>query len=239
MLVTRCPECATAFRCHPEQLEQAKGWVRCGRCSAVFEAVQQALAMSASVDDAARREPSMQGWTELAAALEPERRQAPGRTGAVARWPRSLLTLTALILLLLLPAQWWIGQRDRMAAQSPLWRGLWSQACGWIGCELAWPRLPQALRIESIRMEPGAAGSFDVQLQIRNAATHPVAAPWVELSLLGLRDEVLVRRAVSPLDVGLDPSVLALREIAAGFRFQLPDDVAPNVAGYKAILFYP
>ena len=37
-LVTRCPACATMFRVAPDQLKIADGWVRCGRCSEVFEA---------------------------------------------------------------------------------------------------------------------------------------------------------------------------------------------------------
>ena len=37
-LVTRCPACATMFKVAPDQLKVADGWVRCGRCSEVFEA---------------------------------------------------------------------------------------------------------------------------------------------------------------------------------------------------------
>ena len=37
-LVTRCPACATMFKVAPDQLKIADGWVRCGRCSEVFEA---------------------------------------------------------------------------------------------------------------------------------------------------------------------------------------------------------
>ena len=229
MLITRCPECATLFRCHPEQLNQARGWVRCGRCSAVFEALQHAKAESSLAD-----------WTDLATSLEPDRRTAGDRTGhAPARWPRWALTFTASLLFLLLPAQWLIGQRDLLAAQSPIWRGLWLEGCRWLGCEVAWPRVPQALRMESVRVEPDASGLYEVQLQIRNTAMHPVAAPWVDLSLTGLRDEVLVRRALAPQDIGLTAPVLALRDATAVFRFQWVGDVALPVTGYKAILFYP
>jgi predicted Zn finger-like uncharacterized protein len=38
MHITRCPQCETAFKVSPQQLGLAKGWVRCGRCSHVFEA---------------------------------------------------------------------------------------------------------------------------------------------------------------------------------------------------------
>jgi predicted Zn finger-like uncharacterized protein len=43
MQITQCPECATAFKVTPEQLKLADGWVRCGRCGAVFEALKQSL----------------------------------------------------------------------------------------------------------------------------------------------------------------------------------------------------
>ena len=38
-LVTRCPACGTVFRVVQDQLKVSEGWVRCGRCSDVFNAV--------------------------------------------------------------------------------------------------------------------------------------------------------------------------------------------------------
>jgi predicted Zn finger-like uncharacterized protein len=37
-LVTRCPACATTFKVVRDQLRISDGWVRCGRCSQVFDA---------------------------------------------------------------------------------------------------------------------------------------------------------------------------------------------------------
>ncbi|MDM0038370.1 DUF3426 domain-containing protein [Variovorax sp. J22G21] len=37
-LVTRCPSCATTFKVVRDQLRISDGWVRCGRCSNVFDA---------------------------------------------------------------------------------------------------------------------------------------------------------------------------------------------------------
>lgn len=37
-LVTRCPACETTFKVVPDQLRISEGWVRCGRCSQVFDA---------------------------------------------------------------------------------------------------------------------------------------------------------------------------------------------------------
>ncbi|MGL6108602.1 MAG: DUF3426 domain-containing protein [Rubrivivax sp.] len=40
-LATRCPACATVFRVVSDQLKVSEGWVRCGRCSEVFDAGQR------------------------------------------------------------------------------------------------------------------------------------------------------------------------------------------------------
>src|SRR5215207_591631 len=37
-LVTRCPACTTTFKVVRDQLRISEGWVRCGRCSEVFDA---------------------------------------------------------------------------------------------------------------------------------------------------------------------------------------------------------
>jgi len=38
-LATRCPSCSTVFRVVQDQLKISEGWVRCGRCSEVFNAL--------------------------------------------------------------------------------------------------------------------------------------------------------------------------------------------------------
>jgi predicted Zn finger-like uncharacterized protein len=39
-LATRCNSCGTAFRVVQDQLKVSEGWVRCGRCDAVFNALE-------------------------------------------------------------------------------------------------------------------------------------------------------------------------------------------------------
>lgn len=39
-LATRCPACGTTFRVVQDQLKVSEGWVRCGRCSEVFSALE-------------------------------------------------------------------------------------------------------------------------------------------------------------------------------------------------------
>ncbi len=42
-LATRCSACGTVFRVVPDQLRVSEGWVRCGRCSEVFNAAEALL----------------------------------------------------------------------------------------------------------------------------------------------------------------------------------------------------
>ena len=56
MQITHCPECATAFKVTPEHLQLAGGWVRCGRCGAVFEALQHLQSREAAAVETALSE---------------------------------------------------------------------------------------------------------------------------------------------------------------------------------------
>lgn len=82
-LVTRCPACGTHFKIVRDQLRISDGWVRCGRCSQVFDAP---LDLRETPDGVA--EPAPQADLAADNALLP-------RPPAL-RWPsRDLLDLTA------------------------------------------------------------------------------------------------------------------------------------------------
>jgi predicted Zn finger-like uncharacterized protein len=46
--ITRCPDCATFYQVTSEQLQLAKGWLRCGQCQHVFDSTGLVLAWSDS-----------------------------------------------------------------------------------------------------------------------------------------------------------------------------------------------
>ena len=46
-LATRCPACGTVFRVVQDQLKVSEGWVRCGRCAEVFNAVESLVEIDA------------------------------------------------------------------------------------------------------------------------------------------------------------------------------------------------
>lgn len=47
-LATRCPACGTVFRVVQDQLRVSEGWVRCGRCSEAFNALESMVAWPAA-----------------------------------------------------------------------------------------------------------------------------------------------------------------------------------------------
>ena len=53
-LATRCTECGTVFRVVQDQLKVSEGWVRCGRCSAVFNALENLCELDADAPEPAR-----------------------------------------------------------------------------------------------------------------------------------------------------------------------------------------
>ncbi len=66
-LATRCTDCGTVFRVVEDQLRVSDGWVRCGRCSAVFNAQQHLVDLSAPAAP-----PNDPGHIELADEPRPE-----------------------------------------------------------------------------------------------------------------------------------------------------------------------
>lgn len=64
-MLTTCPECHTCFRVSQVQLDHRRGLVRCGRCSAVFNAYDTLLPeLTTPVSDEAVSTPAVQAPTE-------------------------------------------------------------------------------------------------------------------------------------------------------------------------------
>ena len=74
-LATRCPACGTVFRVVQDQLRVSEGWVRCGRCTQVFNAADALLEI----------EPGASAVDAGAVAEEPLQRSAHEPAGAFAQ----------------------------------------------------------------------------------------------------------------------------------------------------------
>ncbi len=85
-LITRCPACGTMFKVVPDQLRISEGWVRCGKCSEVFDAARnlQVLAVPPRPQASGYEPPKMPQETKPAepsvARVAQEAGQAPKKT---------------------------------------------------------------------------------------------------------------------------------------------------------------
>lgn len=247
MQVTHCPQCETAFKVSPHQLELAKGWVRCGRCSHVFEAY---LYFTPKLVDAAPVE-----------RVVPENIFAPdlfraGVTQAISDEPmpsgvesvaneqvskrsQLLWVFGACLLSLVMTFQMLLWNRDVIVAEEPALSGFLSVLCVPSGCEINWPREPEAVLIESSSFMENPEGGYSVQLRLKNSQHHAVALPSLELSLTDIRDQVLVRRVFSAQELSNKDHLQALRDIRVNLNFDLDESVRHRITGFRAIVFYP
>jgi predicted Zn finger-like uncharacterized protein len=243
MQITHCPQCETAFKVSPQQLELAKGWVRCGRCAHVFEA---ALYLQVPPDIPAPPMPSVDAPSLFRAAMAPAtamnavkasfsltQKDSTADEGVTLplKW---LVSAGVLVLALLL--QFVIAQRNWLAAEEPALRPMLSALCA---CEVTWPLESEAVLIESSSFTENPQGGYTVQLRLKNTQHHPVAMPALELSLTDLQDQVLVRRVFTAQELSGKDHVQALRDVRSTLNFDLDDKVSQRITGFRAIVFYP
>jgi predicted Zn finger-like uncharacterized protein len=241
MHITHCPQCETAFKVLPEQLELAKGWVRCGRCSHVFEA---ALHFETALDIPAPPLPKADAPSLFRSAMVPAEASRGAQSSSAnlspaknkdAAIPFSWMAGAAVLVLALL-MQWVVIKRNWLAAEEPALRPLLSALCA---CEVTWPRESEAVLIESSSFTENPQGGYTVQLRLKNTQHYPVAMPALELSLTDLQDQILVRRVFMAEELSNKDHVQALRDVRSTLNFDLDDKVSQRVVGFRAFVFYP
>lgn len=254
-LVTRCPQCATAFRVQPAQLAARAGKVRCGKCGAVFDGV---AALVAEAPAAAQPQPEPAPQLALfeapheppAPASVPPPQEPPPAARFLASAPpraprRAAWAAAAAAALLVLAAQAAIHFRTEIALLFPQSRPALAAACERLGCELRLPRRPELMAIESSDLQPEGRRENVVVLTvaIRNRAPFAQEYPALELALTDERDEPLVRRVLLPADyLGAGAAERAAQGIAAGAEETLRvafDASRVRAVGYRLYLFYP
>jgi len=238
MRITHCPQCETAFKVSPQQLELAKGWVRCGRCSHVFEAALHfeaqpdiPVAPLSNTEAPALFRSAMATPTAVSVPASSHVSPPKADTPSPLRW-----MVGAGCLLLVWVLQFLVAQRNWLAAEEPALRPLLSLMCA---CEVTWPLEPEAVLIESSSFTENPEGGYTVQLRLKNTQHHPVAMPALELSLTDLQDQVLVRRVFTAQELSAKDHVQALRDVRSTLNFDLDEQVSKRITGFRALVFYP
>jgi hypothetical protein len=74
---------------------------------------------------------------------------------------------------------------------------------------------------------------------LSNRASHPVATPWVDLSLTDGDDSVVIRRALAPEEMGLPRHLNPGADAVSSVHWRVDSDVEDRLSGYRAEIFYP
>lgn len=153
-------------------------------------------------------------------------------------WMRALLVLLNLALLAALAGQFAYRERDRIAALDPRTRPWLEQGCAWLGCQIGPMRQIEAIVIDSSSFTKLKPDTYRVQLTLRSQSPLPLAVPAVELTLTDTQDQAVLRRVLTPAELGASAPVLA-----ASGELPLAAVIAVNagtrVAGYRVLAFYP
>jgi hypothetical protein len=102
-----------------------------------------------------------------------------------------------------------------------------------------WPKEPNSVLIENSSFSENPDGGFNLQMRLKNIQHHPVATPWLEVTLTDLQDQVVVRRVFSVEDLDLQDHIAALRDQRVQFSFAVNATLRERIAGYRALIFYP
>ena len=226
-LITRCPQCETTFRVIPDQLKLAQGWVRCGRCTRVFEADQHLFEVPA---------PSPQPAVPAASPAPGPDDTLAKRKVAPTSW-RWWLLGSGLVMLLAL--QWGFQARHVLAAQFPELRQPLQALCDMLHCEVDWPLDLQAVSLVSSSFEQRAENRYRLTLQWRNLNSYPVATPSVELSLTDAQDQPVVRKVLTPEVLDLPAFITPGGLKSMAFDLDGASAEFQSVVGYRVVLFYP
>lgn len=182
------------------------------------------------------------------------RRQAFWRR-PVMRWS---LGSAALLLLAGLLLQVALFQRDALAVRQPGLHGGLQALCGHLGCEIGALRQIEAIVIDSSSFNKLAPDAYRLKVVIKNTGKVALAMPSLELTLTDSQDQAVLRRVMTPGELGADAATLAagaefsgqvaiaVSNPAAGPLAAASTPAASSrpsaplrIAGYRVLAFYP
>jgi hypothetical protein len=166
-------------------------------------------------------------------------------------WVRFGLGMLGLALIAVLTLQIALHEKERLAAQWPQTKPWLEQLCLQAGCQVQ-----DLKRIDSIAVDSSSFNrinknnpqleaitqSYRLAVTLKNAGALPVALPHVELSLQDQQDQTILRRVLSPADLGTNLSALAPAQDMAGsttLQIDMAQLAGSKIQGYRVLAFYP
>jgi hypothetical protein len=130
--------------------------------------------------------------------------------------------------------------RDRLALAQPMLRPALQQMCEALDCTIAAPRQIDAILIDSSAFNRLRNDTYRLSFTLRNTAPVQVAAPSMELTITDSQDQTVVRRVLSPAELGsVDGVIPASGEWSRTVGLHVDTGSAARVAGYRLLAFYP
>lgn len=152
---------------------------------------------------------------------------------------RKWMVLASVLLFLLLAGQAAHTWRDELSVRWPPARAGLQTWCGWVGCQISAPRRLDDLSVESTALVRAGAGAegYRLSVALHNRGDHPVALPWLDLTLTDANGELVARRALSPQELQATAKALNGRSDLALTAWLSTG--AGRISGYTVELFYP
>ena len=173
---------------------------------------------------------------------------------------RLMLGLASVLLSSLLAIQVLVQHRDKVASLQPGLTPLLQSLCGTWQCEVGPLRQIEAVVIESSSFKKLNADSYRLSFLIKNTSAVPVAMPSLEVTLTDPQEQAVLRRVLSPVELGApsarlvagsDFAGLVVMQVSGGNDFSAAASSASTVpapaaragsfrvAGYRVLAFYP
>jgi predicted Zn finger-like uncharacterized protein len=229
-MVTRCPRCETTFRVTLAHLRAREGFVRCGRCSEIFNALATLSAMTSAGERPAHSSfepPDASEELDFLAPQDDGEERAP--------WPA--LTIFAALALVLQIAYLF---RVDIAARIPRAAPFLAMMCAPLGCSIEPSHDPRELAItgSELRADPVRSDVIVLSATLKNESERTRAYPALELTLTDAQNKPLARRVFTPTEYARQKAA----KISPGS--EVPLELALeignlNAAGYRLYLFYP
>ncbi len=223
-MLTQCAQCSTVFRLHAAQLAAASGFVTCGDCGAVFNALNRladeplpsapAITPASSENDLATRPQAALDLNEAPAILRDDLARLMRTRHRGLSWAWSLLALVALLALIAQLAwqsrSWW---SERYPAALPYAEKL----CARFNCK--WDSALDVKGIElvarDVREHPQYAHILLVNATLANRSAITTAYPIIQLGVYDRNGGIVGMRRFTPLEY-LDASIDIARGMPAG-----------------------
>ena len=154
---------------------------------------------------------------------------------------RLLWGVLSILLLFGILLQGMYRERDQLAALKPEIKPALQAFCKVFGCRISPLQRIEALVLDSATFHQVDPETFQLHLVVKNKTQLALALPAVELTLTDLADQPVMRRVLTPAELGATAQMIAATdEWSATANLRVKADTAQARAlGYRLLLFYP